>query len=45
MTSIPKITPGSPTRREHQRRALRGLHPTLETAGVWLIVPCYKVKA
>jgi glycosyltransferase involved in cell wall biosynthesis len=45
MTSIPKITRGSPTRREDQRRALREMDPRLEAAGVWLIVPCYKVKA
>ena len=29
----------------HQRRRLAALDPTLEDAGVWLVVPCYKVKA
>jgi len=45
MTSIDKITRGSPTGREERRRALRDLDPSLGAAGVWLIVPCYKVKA
>ncbi len=30
---------------EERRRQLLALDPTLEGAGVWLIVPCYKVKA
>src|ERR1700709_1655576 len=29
---------------EERRRMLRALDPTLEGAGVWLVVPCYKVK-
>jgi glycosyltransferase involved in cell wall biosynthesis len=44
MSSIDKITRAAPIR-EERRRALRVLDPQLETAGVWLIVPCYKVKA
>jgi glycosyltransferase involved in cell wall biosynthesis len=45
MTSIDKISRRTPTIREERRRALRDLDPSLGTAGVWLIVPCYKVKA
>jgi dolichol-phosphate mannosyltransferase len=45
MTSIPKINRGAPTARTERRRALRDLDPSLGTAGVWLIVPCYKVKS
>jgi glycosyltransferase involved in cell wall biosynthesis len=45
MTSIGKISRSAPTVRTERRRALRDLDPSLGTAGVWLIVPCYKVKA
>lgn len=45
MTSIDKISRSAPTLRTERRRALRDLDPSLGTAGVWLIVPCYKVKA
>jgi glycosyltransferase involved in cell wall biosynthesis len=45
MTSIDKISRAAPTLRTERRRALRDLDPSLGTAGVWLIVPCYKVKA
>ena len=44
MTSIDKINRGAPTARTERRRALRDLDPSLGAAGVWLIVPCYKVK-
>jgi dolichol-phosphate mannosyltransferase len=45
MTSIDKINRRTPTVREERRRALRDLDPSLGTAGVWLVVPCYRVKA
>ncbi len=45
MTSIDKISRAAPSVRTERRRALRDLDPSLGTAGVWLIVPCYKVKA
>jgi glycosyltransferase involved in cell wall biosynthesis len=32
-------------RTEERRRLLRDLDPALEESGVWLVVPCYKVKA
>ncbi len=45
MTSMDKIArrPARPT--EERRRILRAFDPTLDGAGVWLVVPCYKVKA
>ncbi|MGH6963324.1 MAG: glycosyltransferase family 2 protein [Phenylobacterium sp.] len=45
MSSIDKINRAAPTVRTERRRALRDLDPSLGAAGVWLIVPCYKVKA
>ena len=45
MTSIDKIHRGSSNPREERRRALRDLDPSLGTAGVWLVVPCFRVKA
>jgi len=45
MTSIDKINRAVPSARTERRRALRDLDPSLGGAGVWLIVPCYKVKA
>ena len=33
------------TPQEDLRRRLGALEPTLEGAGVWLVIPCYKVKA
>lgn len=45
MTSIDKINRGATTVRTERRRALRDLDPSLEAAGVWLIVPCYKVRS
>ena len=45
MTSIDKINRGATTVRTERRRALRELDPSLEGAGVWLIVPCYKVRS
>ncbi len=44
MTSIPQIRPAPPTGNEH-RRASRNPEPSLEGAGVWLVIPCYKVRA
>lgn len=44
MTSIDKISRGAPIRVE-RRRAFRNSDPSLEASGVWLVVPCYKVKA
>lgn len=45
MTSTTKTSRASSAVREERRRALRDLDPSLGTAGVWLVVPCYKVKA
>jgi glycosyltransferase involved in cell wall biosynthesis len=45
MTSIDKIARVADRLPEDRRRRLAGLEPSLEHAGVWLVVPCYKVKA
>lgn len=45
MTSIDKIGKGASRPIEERRRMLRAFDPTLEGAGIWLVVPCYKVKA
>ena len=45
MTSIDKIARDAPAAAETRRKALRDLDPSLEGAGVWLVVPCYKVTA
>ncbi len=44
MASTNKISRATPPGREERRRALRALDPHLETAGVWLVVPCYRVR-
>ena len=44
-SSIDNSTRGAAPPAEERRRFLRALDPTLEGAGVWLVVPCYKVKA
>jgi glycosyltransferase involved in cell wall biosynthesis len=44
MTSIDKIRKGTAVRDE-RRAAARELDPSLEAAGVWLVVPCYRVKS
>jgi dolichol-phosphate mannosyltransferase len=45
MATLDKSAPGGSQPIEERRRMLRALDPTLEGAGVWLVVPCYKVKA
>ena len=45
MTSIDKISRPLTARGEDRRRALRDFDPNLQAAGVWLVAPCYKVKA
>ena len=45
MATLDKTAPGGSQPIEERRRMLRALDPTLEGAGVWLVVPCYKVKA
>jgi dolichol-phosphate mannosyltransferase len=45
MASIDKIAQSAPRPLEERRRMLRAFDPTLDGAGVWLVVPCYKVKA
>jgi glycosyltransferase involved in cell wall biosynthesis len=45
MTSIPKITRGAPPIQMERRRAFRNTDLSLEASGVWLVVPCYRVKA
>jgi dolichol-phosphate mannosyltransferase len=45
MRSIGKIGQRGAAPQEERRRMLRALDPRLEGAGVWLVVPCYKVKA
>ena len=45
MATLDKTAPGGSKPIEERRRMLRALDPTLEGAGVWLVVPCYKVKA
>jgi len=45
MTSIDKISSRKPASSEARRRALRDFDPSLVSAGVWLVAPCYKVKA
>ena len=44
MTSIDKIARKGPPPQAERRRALRELEPRRDGAGVWLVVPCYKVK-
>ena len=45
MASIRKTAQGGGKPLEERRRMLRAFDPTLDGAGVWLVVPCYKVKA
>ncbi len=45
MTSIDKIARRAHSPLEERRKVLRGMEPRLEGSGVWLVVPCFKVKA
>lgn len=45
MTSIDKITRRAERLPEDRRRANWAVQPSLEHSGVWLVVPCYRVKA
>lgn len=45
MTSIDKIARAPQRLPEDRRRVALDLAPSLEEAGVWLVIPCYKVKA
>ena len=45
MATLDKTTSRGPEPMEERRRMLRALDPRLEGAGVWLVAPCYKVKA
>jgi len=45
MTSIDKIRRGAPRGTEERRKFHRAFDPTLDGAGVWVVVPCYRVKA
>jgi glycosyltransferase involved in cell wall biosynthesis len=45
MATLDKTAARGPEPIEERRRVLRALDPRLEGAGVWLVVPCYKVKA
>ena len=45
MTSIDKIKRGAPRGAEERRKFHRAFDPTLDGAGVWLVIPCYRVKA
>lgn len=45
MTSIDKIKRGASRPQEERRKFHRAFDPTLDGAGVWLVVPCYRVKA
>lgn len=45
MTSIDQIAREAPLAPGERRKGLRVLDPSLEGAGVWLVVPCYRVKS
>ncbi|MDB5442188.1 MAG: glycosyl transferase, group 2 family protein [Phenylobacterium sp.] len=45
MTSIDQLARGGPPQIERRRQAVRPGDLSLEGAGVWLVIPCYKVKA
>ena len=45
MTSIDKIARAAPRPAEERRKMLRAFDPSLEGSGVWVVVPCYRVKA
>jgi glycosyltransferase involved in cell wall biosynthesis len=45
MTSIEKIARRARRPTEERRKIVRASEPSLEGSGVWLVVPCYRVKA
>ena len=45
MTSIEKIARRARRPTEERRKIVRAFDPSLEGSGVWLVVPCYRVKA
>jgi glycosyltransferase involved in cell wall biosynthesis len=45
MRSIGKIARGGGEPLDERRRIMRAFDPSLEGAGVWLVVPCYRVTA
>jgi glycosyltransferase involved in cell wall biosynthesis len=45
MTSIEKIARRARKPTEERRKIVRAFEPSLEGSGVWLVVPCYRVKA
>jgi len=45
MTSTDQLARKAPSRPERSRRATGDGGPRLDDAGVWVVVPCYKVKA
>ena len=45
MTSFDNIARESPLSRDERRQLMRVLPPKLEGSGVWLVIPCYRVKA
>src|SRR5579859_6773502 len=45
MTSMDKIARRTERPAEERRRMARAFDPTLDGAGVWLVIPCFKVKA
>ncbi|MDB5419359.1 MAG: glycosyl transferase, group 2 family protein [Phenylobacterium sp.] len=45
MTSIDQLARGGPPQIERRRQAVRPGDLSLEGAGVWLVIPCFKVKA
>jgi glycosyltransferase involved in cell wall biosynthesis len=45
MASFEQIARGAPLSGDERRQLLRVLPPRLDGAGVWLVIPCYKVKA
>ncbi|HEY2753606.1 glycosyltransferase family 2 protein [Phenylobacterium sp.] len=45
MTSIEKIARRARRPTEERRKIVRAFEPSLEGSGVWLVVPCYRVKA
>lgn len=45
MRSIGKIARGGGEPHDERRRIMRAFDPSLEGAGVWLVVPCYRVTA
>ncbi|HEY8574112.1 glycosyltransferase family 2 protein [Phenylobacterium sp.] len=45
MTSLEQIARGSPLSGDERRQLMRVMPPKLDGAGVWLVIPCYRVKA